>query len=111
MNTPPSSPPSAAPPNPQRKRGAPTGNINALKHGFYSRRFNQVDLLDIDSCRDNCLSDEIRLLRVFTRHFVDVAQDQTSYTEMLSVLRTLCLASTTLTRLLKTEKFLARYRV
>jgi len=62
-------------PSPKRHRGGQPGNINALKHGFYTRRFSQTDLAGVESTDYNGL-------------------------------RILCLASITITRLVKTSQFL-----
>jgi hypothetical protein len=92
-----------------RKRGAPPGNLNALKHGFYSKQLKnaKADLDDLDAGEFSGLQDEITLLRVFTRRVVDLGQDVDRLDEALSLLRGLCLAATTLTRLLKTQHILA----
>jgi len=49
----------------KRKRGAPKGNRNALKHGFYSRALDEAEKLDLELATDvNGIDDEIALLRV-----------------------------------------------
>ncbi len=49
----------------KRKRGAPKGNQNALKHGFYSRALDEAEILDMEAAADvNGIDDEIALLRV-----------------------------------------------
>jgi len=58
-----------------RKPGAQLGNTNALKHGFYSRRFNKIETRDLDASSLDDLSGEIALLRVFTRRVFELAQD------------------------------------
>jgi hypothetical protein len=60
---------------PKRKRGAQPGNTNALKHGFYSRRFNKIETQDLEASNLDDLSGEIALLRVFTRRVFELAQD------------------------------------
>jgi hypothetical protein len=46
------------------KRGAPLGNQNALKHGFYSRALNKTDQLDLDLAAGiSGVTEEIALLR------------------------------------------------
>ena len=49
----------------KRKRGAPEGNQNARKHGFYSRVLDEAEQLDFEqaTCVDG-IDDEIALLRV-----------------------------------------------
>ena len=49
----------------KRKRGAPKGNLNALKHGFYSRVLDEAEKLDFKSATGlEGIDDEIALLRV-----------------------------------------------
>ena len=47
------------------KRGAPKGNLNALKHGFYSRVLDDVGKMDMEAAAGVAgIDDEIALLRV-----------------------------------------------
>jgi len=49
----------------KRKRGAPKGNLNAFKHGFYSRVMDEAEMLDLETASDiGGIDDEIALLRV-----------------------------------------------
>jgi len=49
----------------KRERGAPKGNQNARKHGFYSRVLNETEQLDFELASGvNGIDDEIALLRV-----------------------------------------------
>ncbi len=49
----------------RRKRGAPKGNQNARKHGFYSRVLNEAEQLDFELATGvEGIDDEIALLRV-----------------------------------------------
>jgi hypothetical protein len=52
------------------KRGAPLGNTNALKHGFYSRKFRSLELADLDALQVG-LASEVAMLRVVTRRLFD----------------------------------------
>jgi len=90
-------------PKPPRSPGAQPGNTNALKHGFYSRQLKRLDHLDLESCRFAGLNDEITVLRVYLRRLIELGKDLHSFPEMLSLVRVMCLASTSLTRLLKTQ--------
>ena len=49
------------------KLGDSQGNWNALKHGYYSKRFNPLELKDLDTVLTDGLQDEIALLRVIIR--------------------------------------------
>ena len=49
----------------KRKRGAPEGNQNARKHGFYSRVLDEAERLDFELATGvEGIDDEIALLRV-----------------------------------------------
>ena len=49
----------------KRKRGAPKGNQNARKHGFYSRVLDEAEQLDFELVSGvEGIDDEIALLRV-----------------------------------------------
>ena len=49
----------------KRKRGAPKGNQNARKHGFYSRVLDEAEQLDLELASGvEGIDDEIALLRV-----------------------------------------------
>ncbi len=49
---------------PKRTRGAQPGNINNLKHGFYSKRFTKAEKANLQATTVDDLTDEINLLRV-----------------------------------------------
>jgi hypothetical protein len=74
-----------------RKRGGQPGNSNALKHGFYSRKFRVIENADLDVLEtNNKLQDEIMLLKVVIRRVWELASDQatdlTSWVVALNVL-------------------------
>ncbi len=49
----------------KRKRGAPKGNQNARKHGFYSKVLDEAEQLDFELATGvDGIDDEIALLRV-----------------------------------------------
>ena len=49
----------------ERKRGAPKGNQNARKHGFYTRVLDEAEQLDFELASGvEGIDDEIALLRV-----------------------------------------------
>jgi hypothetical protein len=60
-------------PQPKRHPGAQPGNTNALRHGFYSRRFCRAEKDDLQRNLLNNLDDEIALLRVAIRRVFDEA--------------------------------------
>jgi uncharacterized protein YjcR len=90
---------------PKNKGGAPRGNRNALKHGFYARKFKQEEVKDLDR-RSPELDDEIKLLRVYMRRVAEQADSFTSLDQGMEFLRALSLATYTISRLLKTRSAL-----
>ncbi len=97
------------PPSSRHKGGQP-GNNNALKHGFYTRRFRKRDLSGVESINLKNLAEEIALIRIFTRRMVEESVQDPDYYDNISVLRAICLASGTITRVIKTQSFLANDR-
>ena len=66
--------PTSSPSLKKKKRGAPPGNQNALKHGFYSRRFRNLEMGDLDVVTAD-LIDEIAGLRVAARRVLELSED------------------------------------
>jgi hypothetical protein len=87
----------------KRRRGAPKGNLNALKHGFYTRRIPKRDLTGVESTNPSGLVEEIALIRVFTRRLLESISPESDAYELADILRALCLASSTITRVVKTQ--------
>lgn len=55
-----------------RKRGAPKGNQNARKHGFYARVLDEAEQLDFELATGvNGIDDEIALLRVKIKSLIE----------------------------------------
>lgn len=61
-------------PSPRRSPGAPRGNHNALKHGFYSREFKKLELQDLEALNAS-LESEIAALRVYLRRMLEAGSD------------------------------------
>ena len=56
----------------KRKRGAPPGNKNALKHGFYAKSLTEAERLELEAARTiEGIDDEIALLRVKIQFLVE----------------------------------------
>jgi hypothetical protein len=91
---------------PRRLRGAPLNNLNALKHGFYARKFRQTDLVDLAESKFQGLNEEITMLRVFMRRVIEQSSSASSLSENIEVLRILSLAAASLTRMARTQKYL-----
>ena len=92
--------------NPPR-RGAPAGNLNAVKHGFYSSRFKKAERNALDSNEFPGLSQEIAMLRLFIRRVVQESANIQDYILLLETLRVVSLASSSLSHLCKTHTLLA----
>ena len=95
------------PPKPPRRRGAPRGNLNALKHGFYSHLFRKIELGDLQALPLDGLQDEIGMLRVLIRRVMELAQDVQDLDQALRLLNTLSLATANLSRLVKTQHLIS----
>ena len=55
----------------KRKRGAPKGNQNARKHGFYSKVLDEAEQLDFELASGvEGIDDEIALLRVKVKSLI-----------------------------------------
>ena len=61
-----------------KRRGAQVGNLNALKHGFYSDRFKKGEIDDLEAVAQaqNGVQDEIILMRVLIRRVFEQATCQ-----------------------------------
>lgn len=94
-------------PAPQKnKGGAPRGNANALKHGFYSRRFKNADLTALEGLKDLDLTEEINLMRLAILRVIEQSSEATTLRDSLDVVRTLSEGASTLTRLVRAQKLL-----
>jgi len=67
---------------PEYKAGAPTGNINRLSHGFYSKRFRQVEIKDLAEILGVDPLDEVSLLRVINRRIFDIFDSWSKTTDL-----------------------------
>lgn len=80
---------------PKRKRGAPKGNQNARKHGFYSKVMNEAEQLDFELAAGvEGFDDEIALLRVKIKSLLENDPEN---------IKLLMAATTTLANLVKTK--------
>ena len=92
---------------PRRLPGGQPGNVNALKHGFYSSRFNKRELEDLDNTSPSGLQDEIALLRTFARRLVECYTPGCDLYDTAYIVRVLCFSSTCINRMLKTQRVLS----
>jgi hypothetical protein len=56
-----------------KRRGAQPGNLNALKHGFYSRSFKDLENSDLETMLAQDLESEIAMLRVVVRRAFELS--------------------------------------
>ena len=87
-----------------RKRGGQPGNLNALKHGFYSKHFQKAEMQDLEEARD--LQEEIAMMRVVTKRLLRMARGCKEMGELINVEGALGLASTRVAGLMKIQKYL-----
>jgi hypothetical protein len=90
----------------KRRRGAQPGNLNALKHGFYSRHFATMELKDLEALLDSGLDSEINLLRVATRRLLTLTAENTDVDTGIRLLTVLGSTASRLANLLRTEALL-----
>jgi hypothetical protein len=91
-------------------RGAPKGNLNALKNGFYSRLFRQSECGDLSVDQSASLEHEITLLRVMIRRTMELADGIDDLREATRVLDALGAAAGRLASLLRIQKNLNERR-
>ncbi len=92
--------------NTPKKRGAPHGNHNALKHGLYARALPATDLINLDEAPQVNLVPEIELLRILIARAVQVAQTAQTIPEINACLRSISFAAANLNRLMRTQNML-----
>jgi len=84
----------------QRKRGGQPGNLNALKHGHYSRRLQDPEA-------EANLEQEIILMRTLVRRISKQAEDPEAQLDvLLKTLNAIGAATDRLARVLKVQKAL-----
>ncbi len=87
-----------------RRKGGQPGNLNALKHGFYSKHFLKGEIMDLEEADD--LQEEIGMMRVVTRRLLKMARSCKDTGEMVNVLGALGLAAGRLAEWLEAESHL-----
>ena len=95
----------------KRKRGAPLGNQNAFKHGFYSALFKQQEMRALSESPPNNLVDEIGLVRVATSRFLAALQAQSAERDIeteISILRVINLGALSINGMVRTQLMMAR---
>jgi hypothetical protein len=103
---PPPPPSSSIPELRGRHRGGQPGNFNALKHGFYSRIFQDREAIELEAMLDSDLKDEIAMLRVVIRRVLQYSEEPESLEDAVRVLSAISTASARLASLLRVQKML-----
>ena len=81
------------PPKPRRRPGAPPGNNNALRHGFYSHSFSHPENTRLNNGVLGEFVDEESLLRVLIDRTAESMQGhEMSHDELVVALRAICMA-------------------
>jgi hypothetical protein len=88
------------------KGGAPLGNKNALKHGFYAHSFHRTESRNLDTDILGQFEDEIALMRVLILRTAESIKDnpQLSLMEYLTALRGVTHAVACLAAVYRTQK-------
>ena len=95
-------------PSIKRKSGGQPGNLNAFKHGFYSRRFTKLELKHLDVILSNDLTDEIALTRVLLRRYFYLANKKAKTLDEWSTIINICgVIATRLSGLVRTQYLLS----
>ena len=94
-----------------RKRGAPLGNQNAHKHGFYSAAFRQNEQRDLAHSDSTDLADEISLVRIAIARCLEALESKTQDRDIeteLAILRAINLGALSINSLFRTRLMLSR---
>lgn len=91
------SPDSSAP----RRRGAPKGNQNARKYGFYSKRPPARARNDLEDASFSGLRAEIDLIRALIGDILDHAGEVKTIDQRIDLLRAVTAATVSISRLLR----------
>jgi hypothetical protein len=89
-----------------RRRGGQPGNLNALKHGFYSHYFKANEIKAIQELREDDLRQEIAALRVIIRRILQLSMDIEDVNTGLRLLSTLSAAAAQLSGLVKVQSLI-----
>jgi hypothetical protein len=90
-----------------RREGAQPGNLNALKHGFYSKHMRADELTDLAKVTAQNLNGEIGLTRVAARRVLALIDEAKTTEEKVALLNAITMAAMRVASLLKTKNFLA----
>lgn len=93
--------------NPQlpvpRRRGAPRGNSNARKHGFYARNLPAREAREFTAYEMPDLKQDIMMIRIAMRDVFERRDQAANLQETMLILRTIAFGMSSLARLLRTQ--------
>ena len=92
----------------KRRPGAPFGNTNALKHGYYASKLRLAAAEDVDGILVPGLNHEIGILRDLIQSVASRSGEVQDFDGRLAIMRGLSLALVSLARLLRTQHFLEK---
>jgi hypothetical protein len=94
---------------PKRKPGGQAGNLNAVKHGIYTRWYRQLENAELDELAEKDLHEEISMMRVLLqRLFEMISQESPDLETMTKALTALGKGSDHLSKLLRIDKELVK---
>ncbi len=90
-----------------RSRGAQPGNTNALKHGFYSPRFNGGEIQSLTLFKEHIdVVSEIKMLRVAVDRVISRLGEHCDIRECVALLNVLTRAAGRIGHLIRLQKFI-----
>ncbi len=92
--------PNASISQPKRSRGAPNGNKNALRHGFYARQLGTVSPAKLDEFELRNLMGEVSMIKDYMHILYNKNLESTDPIVLTETLRALSLAGMAVSRLL-----------
>jgi hypothetical protein len=92
---------------PKKKRGAPPGNTNAIKHGYYSPRFGPASRRDPQNLDSTGIVDQIDLLKLYLRHVRELSDQLENVHDQASLLNVLTQSMASLTRLMHIQRIIS----
>ena len=87
--------------NPPRKRGAPLGNQNAFRHGFYAKNLGLISPKQYSESEMRNLLGEAAMLKDFMFKLYNANFESTDSTTIIETIRALSLAGMALSRVLQ----------
>ena len=90
----------------KKKRGGQKGNVNALKHGFFAKTYEEDELIDLEAIMAVGLDSEIAMLRVVMRRYLVFSKGVQDLDTLGRTVELMGMAATRLAGLLKVKRYL-----